>query len=185
MLFLICQSAPALSVATWVCSFIKAAAIPVSLALFMVADACPCRIYCGYFVGSRLVVSNSNRLRSIFFVCNTTPIREGPFLPVRGLEFLQALLLYMMEGDLLCNQSLMSPMFALTKVFLESVEPTHFLPSLAVSFQLAVLEKVWCLHSLNYTLPLVTGLALIFITKTGCLKEVAPWQLCSRLLVCI
>jgi len=30
MLFLICHSAPALSVAIWVCSLIKAAAIPAS-----------------------------------------------------------------------------------------------------------------------------------------------------------
>jgi len=36
MLFLISHSAPALSVAIWVCSFIKAAAIPASLALLMV-----------------------------------------------------------------------------------------------------------------------------------------------------
>jgi len=36
MLFLICHSAPALSVAMWVYSFIKAAAIPASLALSMV-----------------------------------------------------------------------------------------------------------------------------------------------------
>jgi hypothetical protein len=36
MLFLICHSAPALSVAIWVCTFIKAAAIPASSALFMV-----------------------------------------------------------------------------------------------------------------------------------------------------
>ena len=36
MLFLICHSAPALSVAIKVCSYIKAAAIPASLALFMV-----------------------------------------------------------------------------------------------------------------------------------------------------
>jgi hypothetical protein len=35
MLFLICHSAPALSVAIWVRSFIKAAAIPASSALFM------------------------------------------------------------------------------------------------------------------------------------------------------
>jgi len=35
MLFLICHSASALSVAIWVCSFIKAAAILASLALFM------------------------------------------------------------------------------------------------------------------------------------------------------
>ena len=36
MLFLICHSAPVLSIAMWVCSFIKAAAIPASSALFMV-----------------------------------------------------------------------------------------------------------------------------------------------------
>ena len=36
MLFLFCHSAPALSVAIWVCSFIKAAAILASSALFMI-----------------------------------------------------------------------------------------------------------------------------------------------------
>jgi hypothetical protein len=36
MLFLICHSAPALSVAIWVCSFMKAAASPTSSDLFMV-----------------------------------------------------------------------------------------------------------------------------------------------------
>jgi len=36
MLFSISHSAPALSVARWVCSFIKAAAISASLALFLV-----------------------------------------------------------------------------------------------------------------------------------------------------
>jgi len=36
MLFLICHSVLALSVAIWVCSFIKAAAIPASSALFLV-----------------------------------------------------------------------------------------------------------------------------------------------------
>jgi len=47
-----------------------------------------------------VVDSSSNRPISIFFVCNTTPICEGPFLPVKGLEFLQAILLYMMGEDL-------------------------------------------------------------------------------------
>ena len=36
MLFLICHSAPALSVALWVCSFIKAATIPASSTSCMV-----------------------------------------------------------------------------------------------------------------------------------------------------
>jgi len=36
MLFLICHSAPAQSVAIWVCSCIRAATIPASSALFMV-----------------------------------------------------------------------------------------------------------------------------------------------------
>ena len=81
------HSALALSVAIRACSFIKAAAIPARSALFMVVDACPSRIYCGDFVGLRVVDSSSNRLRSIFFACNTTPICEGPFFPVMGLEF--------------------------------------------------------------------------------------------------
>jgi hypothetical protein len=87
MLFLICHSAPALSVAIWVCLFIKAAAILASSAQFIVLDACPSRIYCGGFVGLRVVDSNSNKLRSICFVCNITPICEVPFFPIRGLEF--------------------------------------------------------------------------------------------------
>jgi hypothetical protein len=37
MLFLICHCAPALSVAEWVCAFIKAAEIPAGSALFMVS----------------------------------------------------------------------------------------------------------------------------------------------------
>ena len=64
------HSALALSVAIRACSFIKAAAIPARSALFMVVDACPSRIYCGDFVGLRVVDSSSDRLRSIFFVCN-------------------------------------------------------------------------------------------------------------------
>jgi hypothetical protein len=83
MLFLVCPSAPALSVAMWVCSFIKAATIPASSALFIVAEACPCRSYGGDFVELRVVDSSSNRLRSIFFAS----ICEGPFFPVRGLKF--------------------------------------------------------------------------------------------------
>jgi len=35
MLFLICHSAPALSVVIWVCSFIKAAGVPASSALLL------------------------------------------------------------------------------------------------------------------------------------------------------
>jgi hypothetical protein len=86
MLFPICHSALTLSVAVWVCSIIKAAAIPASSALFMVFTACPSRIYGGGFVGLRVVHSSSNTLRSIFFVCITTPICEGLLFPVRGLE---------------------------------------------------------------------------------------------------
>ena len=66
MLFPICHSALTLSVAVWVCSIIKAAAIPASSALFMVFTACPSRIYGGGFVGLRVVHSSSNTLRSIF-----------------------------------------------------------------------------------------------------------------------
>jgi len=33
-----------------------------------------CSTYCGDFVGLRVVDSSSNRLRSIFFVCDTTPM---------------------------------------------------------------------------------------------------------------
>ena len=63
-------------------------------------DACPSRICRGDFVGLRVVDSSSNGPRYISFVCNTTPICEGPFFPVRGLEFQQALLLHIMGGDL-------------------------------------------------------------------------------------
>jgi hypothetical protein len=45
MLFLICQNAPALSAAIWMCSFVKEAAIPASSALFNVCfGAYPSRI---------------------------------------------------------------------------------------------------------------------------------------------
>jgi len=88
MLFLICHSAPELSVAIWVCSLIKAAAIPASLALFMLMLVPPgFTLFCGDFVGLRVVDSSSNRLRPIFFVCNKTPIWEVPFFPIKGLQF--------------------------------------------------------------------------------------------------
>ena len=89
MLFLICHSAPALSVAIWVYSFINAAKIPARQlgSVYGFVDACPSRFCCGDFVGLRVVDSSSNRLRSIFFVCNAIPICECPFFPVRGLEF--------------------------------------------------------------------------------------------------
>jgi hypothetical protein len=44
-------------------------------------------LFCGDFVGLRVVDSSSNRLRPIFFVCNKTPIWEVPFFPIKGLQF--------------------------------------------------------------------------------------------------
>jgi hypothetical protein len=55
----------ALFVTIWMCSLIKVAANPASSALFSSVDACRSRIYCGDFVGLRVVDPSTNRLRSI------------------------------------------------------------------------------------------------------------------------
>ena len=61
MLFLICHSALALSVAIWVCSLTKAATIPAGSVLFVVLLMLyASRKYCGYFVGLRVVHPSPN-----------------------------------------------------------------------------------------------------------------------------
>jgi len=86
MLFLICTRAVCRNMRMFTC---QAAAIPASLALFLLMRVPPgFTLFCGGFVGLRVVDSSSNRLRSIFLVCNKTPIWEGPFFPVyKGLQF--------------------------------------------------------------------------------------------------
>jgi len=98
MLFLICHCC---CLSQYGCVYLsKQQQFPLARLCLWPDDACPSRIYCGGFVKLRVVDSSSNKLRSNFFVCNTTPICEGPFFPVRGLEFSQVLLLHMMGGDL-------------------------------------------------------------------------------------
>ena len=55
----------------------------------------------------------------------------------------------------MCNVSLMLPIFALKTVVIESLGSLHIFAMLAVSFQLAIQGKVWCLLFVKFQIAAV------------------------------
>jgi len=87
----------------WVCPCIRAATISASPGLFCWCLQCSWN-FCGKFVGLRVVDSSRpDWLRVCFFICDTTPISEGPLPPLRGFEFQWAPLTRMIKWDLVMH----------------------------------------------------------------------------------
>ena len=126
MLFFICHSAPALSVAIWVCSLIKVAAIPASSALFMFSlmlvppgSTVMILLNRGWYTPAP-IDRDPFSLSVIQFLTV-----KAHFLQSGALSFSKRFSCIGWEGTWLCNVSLMSPIFALATLFLESLESLH------------------------------------------------------------
>ena len=140
MLFLICHCC---CLSQYGCVYLsKQQQFPLARLCLWPDDACPSRIYCGDFVGLKVAHSSSNRLRSIFLVCSTTPICKCQILFLGALSFSKHFCSIGCEGTWLCNVSLMPRIFALIIVFLESLGSLHIFAILGSILSVGSQEKV-------------------------------------------
>jgi len=119
MLFLICRSAPALSVAIWVFSFLKAAAFPLAWLYFWWLSLQNLLWWFCWIEGGRL---RFNRLRSISFFVIQLSFHS---CQLGALSASRRICCTWWKGTWLCNVSLMSPIFAFITVILEPLGSLH------------------------------------------------------------